>query len=54
MIITQRLCFLPILMALGSCLAAGQTNEAHWNVRQAGAAGDGQGDCTAVFQKLLD
>jgi hypothetical protein len=54
MIITQRLCFLPILMVLGSCLAAGQTNESHWNVRQAGAAGDGLGDCTAVFQKLLD
>ncbi len=35
-------------------LAFGQTNVLSWNVRQAGAAADGQADCTAVFQKLLD
>ena len=34
--------------------ALGQTNGLHWNVLQAGAVGDGEQDCTAVFQKLLD
>src|ERR1017187_5755833 len=51
---TQRLCFLPILAALASCQARGQTNGSHWNVKQAGAVGDGQADCTAIFQKLLN
>jgi hypothetical protein len=54
MTLTQRLCFLPILVALASIPAGGQTNAFHRNVSQAGAAGDGEGDCTAVFQKLLD
>ena len=54
MTITWRLSFLPILMALASCPAGGQTNELHWNVQQAGAVGDGLADCTALFQKLLD
>ena len=39
---------------MATCPAGAQTNGFHWNVRQAGAAGDGQADCTAVFQKLLD
>jgi hypothetical protein len=50
----QRLFFLPILFMLGACLARAQTNSVRWDVRQAGAAGDGTEDCTAVFQKLLD
>jgi Pectate lyase superfamily protein len=54
MTLKQRLCFLPILAALASCPAGGQTNGLHWNVSQAGAPGDGERDCTAVFQKLLD
>ena len=54
MTFTQRLCFLPILVALAAYPARGQTNGVHWNVKQAGASGDGQADCTAVFQKLLD
>jgi hypothetical protein len=54
MTLTQRLCFLPILVALASTPVVGQTNGFHWNVRQAGAVGDGQADCTAVFQSLLD
>ena len=54
MTLKQRLGFLPLLVALASCPASGQTNGFHWNVRQAGAVGDGQGNCTAVFQKLLD
>jgi hypothetical protein len=54
MILTQRLCILPILVALASCPAGAQTNGLQRNVTQAGAAGDGQADCTAVFQKLLD
>jgi hypothetical protein len=54
MTLTQRLCLLPILVALASCPARGQTNGLRWNVGQAGAVGDGQADCTAAFQKLLD
>ncbi|MGO8930851.1 MAG: glycosyl hydrolase family 28-related protein [Limisphaerales bacterium] len=54
MTLTRRLCFLPILVAVASCPAGGQTNGFHWNVSQAGTVGDGQADCTAVFQKLLD
>jgi hypothetical protein len=54
MTLKQRFWLLPILVALASSPVAGQTNGFHWNVRQAGAAGDGQGDCTTVFQKLLD
>ena len=54
MTLTRRLCLLPILVALASCPARGQTNGLHWNVKQAGALGDGQADCTAIFQKLLD
>ncbi len=42
------------MMVLVPCFASGQINLSHWNVRDAGAAADGQGDCTAVFQKLLD
>ena len=51
---TQRMCFFLVLLGLVACPAAAQTNGFHWNVRQAGAVGDGQADCTAVFQKLLD
>jgi hypothetical protein len=54
MTLTQRLCLLVIITVLASCKADAQTNGFHWNVRQAGAAADGQADCTAVFQKLLD
>ena len=34
--------------------ASGQTTTPRWSVAEAGAAGDGQADCTAVFQRLLD
>jgi hypothetical protein len=34
--------------------AAGEAGALRWNVQQAGAKGDGQMDCTAVFQRLLD
>jgi len=54
MTLMQRLyCFL-VLAGLALCPAEAQTNGFCWNVRQAGAAADGQADCTAVFQKLLD
>ncbi len=52
--LAQRMCFLLSLAGLAACPAGAQTNGSHWNVGQAGAAGDGQADCTAVFQKLLD
>lgn len=32
----------------------GQTNAARWNVIDEGAIGDGQADCTAAFQRVLD
>ena len=51
---TQRICLGLSLAGLASYTAAAQTNGLHWNVRQAGVAGDGERDCTAVFQKLLD
>ena len=54
MIFTQRLCFFVCLLGLATGPAAGQTNALHRDVSQAGAVGDGQADCTAVFQKLLD
>jgi hypothetical protein len=54
MTLTLRLRLLPILLALASCPAKAQTNGFRWNVTEAGAVGDGQGDCTAAFQKLLD
>ena len=54
MTFTQRLCFLCVLAALASCPARGQTNGLPWNVAHAGAVGDGEQDCTAAFQKLLD
>jgi hypothetical protein len=54
MTLAQRVCFFLSLAGLATCLARGQTNGLHSDVRQAGAVGDGQGDCTAVFQKLLD
>jgi hypothetical protein len=43
-----------MLVVLASCPAGGQTNGFRWNVGHAGAAGDSQADCTAIFQKLLD
>lgn len=44
--------FLVYLGALSwACSAAGA---APWQVTDAGAVGDGQADCTAAFQKLLD
>ncbi len=54
MTLTQRLCILPILVALASTPIDGQTNGLPWNGGQAGAVGDGQEDCTPVFQKLLN
>jgi hypothetical protein len=35
-------------------LAAEGVNSLRWNVQEAGARGDGQMDCTGVFQRLLD
>jgi Pectate lyase superfamily protein len=51
---THRMCFFLLLAGLATCPAGAQTNGLHWDVRQAGAVGDGQADCTAIFQKLLD
>ena len=42
------LVWLLILLSYSVCLAK------EWNVADAGAVGDGQMDCTAVFQKVLD
>jgi hypothetical protein len=52
--LSQRICLCLILPAFVTGSAGGETNDLRWNVKQAGAAGDGQADCTAVFQKLLD
>lgn len=41
------------MLAAGSLLG-GEAGGNHWNVTEAGAVGDGQTDCTAAFQKLLD
>ena len=54
MTLTQRVCFFVSLAGVAACVASGQTNGLHWDVKQGGAVGDGQADCTAVFQKLLD
>ncbi len=43
--------FSALLLAVS---AGAQTNEPTWNVVRAGARGDGQMDCTPVFQRLLD
>ena len=51
---TQRFCFFLVLVGLALLPARAQTNALRWNVNQAGAVGDGQADCTAVFQKVLD
>jgi hypothetical protein len=51
---TQRFCFFLVLAGLALHPAKAQTNAIHWNVRQAGAVGDGQADCTSIFQKVLD
>ena len=46
---------LSSLIALAPVLPAqGQSPVTHWNVVEAGARPDGQEDCTASFQKLLD
>jgi hypothetical protein len=39
---------------MARAIAAGEANAPRWNVRDAGALGDGRMDCTAVFQRLLD
>jgi hypothetical protein len=54
MTFTQWVCFFVSLAGVAAGVASGQTNGLHWDVKQAGAVGDGQADCTAVFQKLLD
>ena len=55
MTLRQRLCCFVSLAGLALTPAAqAQTNGLYWNVKQAGAVADGQVDCTAVFQKLLD
>ncbi len=50
-----RLASLALLCA-GGVIAAAQepARNLRWNVAEAGAKPDGQADCTAVFQKLLD
>ena len=39
---------------LGAASTFGQPAARSWNVAEAGASGDGQADCTTVFQKMLD
>lgn len=41
-------------LVVGPALAADATPTAHWNVKEAGAAGDVTSDQTALFQRLLD
>jgi hypothetical protein len=43
---------LTILWLLAAAPAFGEAR--HWNVLEAGAVGDGKGDCTGVFQELLN
>ena len=43
------LTFMPSLWQIPSAAAASR-----WHVVEAGAAGDGEADCTAIFQRLLD
>ncbi len=50
----RRLLFALSLMVVVPGGVQGQTNFSGWNVRTAGAAADGQEDCTIVFQKLLN
>jgi hypothetical protein len=49
---TWILIFLTAFLTVGP--AFGQTAAQRWNVVEAGAVGDGQADCTAIFQRLLD
>ncbi len=42
------------LLAEGSSAASVPAKPGWWNVREAGACGDGQADNTAIFQRLLD
>jgi hypothetical protein len=46
-------CFLIVTLFLAAAVNA-QPQEQDWNVLRAGAKGDGQFDCTAVFQRTLD
>jgi len=50
----KRLCCFLVLVGLVTRAVDAQTNDLYWNVKQARAIADGQADCTAVFQKLLD
>jgi hypothetical protein len=43
--------FATLFLAVAACA---QTSEQDWNVVKAGAKGDGQSDCTAAFQAMLD
>ncbi len=45
--------FVFAIMVAGA-LFGGEPGGNHWNVTEAGAVGDGQTDCTAAFQQLLD
>ncbi|MBU4272755.1 MAG: glycoside hydrolase family 55 protein [Planctomycetes bacterium] len=46
--------FVLLAAAIVAGPAFGQGVAQRWNVIEAGAVGDGQADCTAVFQRLLD
>jgi len=46
--------WLALVALLPSLFAADGAGVMHWNVQEAGAKGDGQMDCTATFQRLLD
>jgi hypothetical protein len=50
----QRLSVLALFLLLPALLAADPPAARRWNVLEAGAKGDGQMDCTAIFQRLLD
>lgn len=43
-----------VALLIAGGVASAQTVAPRWNVAAAGAVGDGQADCTAVFQRLLD
>ena len=52
---THPLSLAFLAAALAAVAAYGQTpGPTRWNVAEAGALGDGQMDCTAIFQRLLD
>ena len=51
---TPLLLTAALALIVAASTAVAQTNASRWIVTEAGALGDGQMDCTAVFQGMLD